>query len=461
VKKYKIGILAEKWSMVVVVIILIIGAALRVFLYGDLRLSIGTNDSSSYIYSSHVPLFSWEMFTGARLFTTNLVYKLASDQGCNPPIISSPAEGKEEFRVIQPCFDKIAILQNVLSILLWCVFAWVFSIKLNNHFAKILSAITILVFAFVPQIAEWDSILGSESLTFSLFALSLALLLEILFRFAKEGVQIQSGTKIWIAIYLIVFSLWVLVRDVNLSAVVITLGMIMILLFFEPFRHTRYLFVISFILISLLPIGIISTRQSPRLTLTLGHSFEQRIFPYPARVEFFKSFGMPELSSPTYEDWHKKKASTVYMLFLLSHPRFVVQTMFEYISYFTDAHLQPYYISPELPYRDVLITIGEFLHSKTSAVYLLDTIFVITLCLAAIKHRQPHLYAWSWFATWIYLVSGVSLFLNFFGDVSGSLRHIFPAVATFRLSVWLFMLILVDNMLDQKEKDCVVNEQVA
>lgn len=443
-------VLTKKWSTVIVVIILITGSIFRVFLYGDLRLSIGTMDSIAYINSSRVPLLSWQMFTGARLFTTNLVYKLANAESCGEPLISMPAAGEEEFRVIQPCFDKIAVLQNVLSILLWCVFAWAFADKLKSHFAKILSAIIILVFAFMPQIAEWDSVLGSESLTFSLFALSLALLLEILFRMTKEGVEIQNGTKAWIAIYLIVFALWVLVRDVNLSAVAITLGMILFLLSFKSFRRVRYPFVILFALVSLLVIGVISTKQSPRLTYTLGHSFESRIFPYPARVEFFRSFGMPDPSSPSYQDWHNKRASTAYMLFLASHPRFVALTMFEYLDYFTDAHLQPYYTSPELPYRNTLITIGEFLHSKTSAVYLLDTIFVLALGFAAIKRRQPHIYAWFWFTAWIYLVSGASLFLNFFGDVSGSLRHIFPAVAIFRLSVWLFMFIFIDGMLEQK-----------
>ena len=457
-EKNNMDMFTKKWSMIVVITILITGSIFRIFLYGDLRLSIGTMDSIAYINSSRVPLLSWEMFTGPRLFTTNLVYKMANDESCGEPVISMPAAGEEKIRVIQPCFGKIAVLQNVLSILLWCIFAWVFAAKLTSHFAKILSAIVILAFAFMPQIAEWDSVLGSESLTFSLFALSLAILLEILSRTVKEGGQIQRGTKIWIAIYLIVFTLWVLVRDVNLSAVVVTLGMIIILLTFRACRRAKYLLVISFTLITLLLIGIISTKQSPRLTYTLRHSFESRIFPYPARVDFFKSFGMPDPSSPDYADWHEKKASTTYMLFLASHPRFVALTMFEYLDYFTDAHLQPYYISPELPYRNTLITVGEFLHSKTSSVYLLDTIFFLVLCLAAIKRRQPRTYAWLWFTAWIYLVSGVSLFLNFFGDVSGSLRHIFPAVATFRLSVWLFMLIFIDEMLGRKED---INESTA
>src|SRR5215208_5081595 len=107
----------DKWLTVALLALIVVGAWLRGSLYGNLSLSIGNSDTPSYIDSSKASVFSEEIFTGRRLFTTNILYKLANDpQACPLPIISYPAEGKEGFREIQPCFDRIVLLQNWISI---------------------------------------------------------------------------------------------------------------------------------------------------------------------------------------------------------------------------------------------------------------------------------------------------------------------------------------------------------
>src|SRR5271157_863140 len=171
----------EKWQTITILALLAVGIWFRVSFYGDLRLSIGMNDTESYINSASAPLFSWQLFAGQRLFTTNLIYKLADNpQGCKLAKISYPTKGS--VRDIQPCFDKIALLQNLLSIFSWCYLAWTASRWLKNPFTKITSVILILAFAYTPQIAEWDSVLSSESLSVSLFVFAFALLQEIAFR---------------------------------------------------------------------------------------------------------------------------------------------------------------------------------------------------------------------------------------------------------------------------------------
>lgn len=443
------GRIARISNVLVVILILAGGAVLRSFMYGDLRLSIGTRDTISYISSSRAPLFSWGMFTGPRLFTTNLVYKMANGEGCELTAVSKPAEEAEEFRAIQPCFDRIALLQNMVSILCWSIFAWLFSRRLRNPFTKILSILLIQAFAFVPQIAEWDSVLGSESLTLSLLALSLGLLLELLSRITEEGAQLQPRTRFWLAAWALVFTLWVLVRDANLSAVPITIVMILVSLLFKPIRGSKPILATAALLFLLLVVGIVSTRQSPRTRFTLANSFNQYILPYPSRVAFFEKFGMPQSDTPEYQTWHEEKASMSYMLFLASHPGFVAQTMFNNIGYFTDAHTQHYYKSPELAYHGTLLTIGEFLHPKSSAVYLLDVVLFISICIAAIKRRGRDDSTWAWFAAWFFVTSAAGLLLNFFGDVSGALRHVFPSVAAFRLLFWLLPMIHMDLLLSQ------------
>ena len=180
----------EKWQTITILCLLALGIWFRISFYGDLRLSIGMDDTPGYIYSAKDPLLSWKSFTGIRLFTTNLLYKLADNADeCKLRIISP----KFNHRDIQPCFDKIVVLQSLLSIIGWCYLAWTTSRWLKNPFAKIISVVVILAFAFTPEIAEWDSLLSSELLSLSLFAIALALLMEIIFRVFYKNEPLNSA----------------------------------------------------------------------------------------------------------------------------------------------------------------------------------------------------------------------------------------------------------------------------
>ena len=107
--------IADRWTTIIILGILAMGIWFRATIYGDLRLSAGMSDTPSYINSSRAKLFSPQMFSGERLFTTNLLYKLANDPiRCPLTIIGNPSVGIELPRDIQPCFDKIAVLQNRL-----------------------------------------------------------------------------------------------------------------------------------------------------------------------------------------------------------------------------------------------------------------------------------------------------------------------------------------------------------
>ena len=141
--------------------IILIGGLIRGFAYGDLRLSIGNGETRSYVSSSIAPLFSWQSFAGKRLFTTNLIYKLANNlRLCKLTAISYPAGGLQVTPALQPCFGNIALLQNLLGIFGWCYLAWVTSRWLIHFPAKVGVVLLILFFGFTPQIAEWDTILS-------------------------------------------------------------------------------------------------------------------------------------------------------------------------------------------------------------------------------------------------------------------------------------------------------------
>jgi hypothetical protein len=46
------------------------------------------------------------------------------------------------------------------------------------------------------------------------------------------------------------------------------------------------------------------------------------------------------------------------------------------------------------------------------------------------------------------MYSAISLFISLFGDIDGTRRHIFPSVELFRLFLWIFLTVQVDQALE-------------
>lgn len=146
----------EQLAQIALLLFLLLSLGLmRARLYGNFGLSVGMPDTSSYIESPTVPLMSWQSFTGRRLFTMNLLYKIANDQrDCPLSTVSFPAAGEESIRSQQACFSKIAVIQNLLSIFSWCLLAWTISKWLSAPTYKVLGILITLTLALTPQIAE-------------------------------------------------------------------------------------------------------------------------------------------------------------------------------------------------------------------------------------------------------------------------------------------------------------------
>lgn len=431
----------------VILSVLLAGAWLRASWYGDLRLSVANAETASYINSSTAPLLSWKIFWSQRLFTTNVIYKLANDpQACPFTAYSTPAIGLTVLRAVQPCFDKIAFLHNALAIFGWCFLAWTIAKYLQTPAVKIVAAASIMMFGFTPQVAEWDSVLGPEPLSLSMFAIALALALEIVFRASVSEAPFQSGRdKGLLAGGIVLFLLWVFVRDVHLYAIPITLGLIGVLFFARRYRSAKPLAVSFAVLLFFFVIGFLAARDNMRATrYPLINSMDEYIWPHPARVEFFRRFGMPERDAPHYQDWADKHATAAYGLFLVTHPGFVAVTLWESYDLLTSDFLQPYFYTSDIRNREALVKIGEVFHPETALVYVLGPLLALTLLIHAIRLRTPALSAWTWLALWFFGIAAATFFLSYFGDTAGLRRHIMPSVEMFRLFIWVFLAPFLD-----------------
>ena len=370
----------KKYGIHVTTFIIIVGAImLRLYLYGDPRLSIGMSDTPSYVDSSRSPLFS---LTSRRLFTMNLMYKVfVGNNHCQLTSISHPAANLMNTRQLQNCFEKIALFQNLLSILGWSFLAWVVSRHLQSSFLKIFALVAILIFAFSPQIAEWDSILSSEALSMSLFSITFALLIEAAFLYSRSSSGTDKFLKYLVMTFLIIVFLWVFVRDANLYIAPVSLLLIILIMIRNRFKK-MLLWVVSIILAGIFVAGLISSIVSMRWQQSMRDTYRTSILAYPKSVDFIESLGAPNPNNSAFDQWFNNHAASTYMMFLAVHPRFVISNLFYYKQMFISDYLQPYFAAQEIKYRDSLVEIGEFFHPESGSFYLIDAILVV--CQASI-----------------------------------------------------------------------------
>lgn len=452
----------EKIVDLIILIILLIGSSFRANWYGDLRLSTVNAETTSYMTSAQSPAFSWASFAGKRLFTTNLIYKFATDlDKCQFLSYGKPGIGLEVERVIQPCFDKIVLLQNYLAIFGWCFLGWMLARQLKNPLVKVSAATVVMLFGFTPQIAEWDSLLSPESLSLSIFAIVLGVALELTLRTAKTTTPFATKSDKYLLVLLgMLFFLWVFVRDVHLYAIPIIIGLGVLLLFNKQFRKTKTLFITLALLTVVFIVGYISAKDSLRATrYPLMNSLDYYIWPYPARVDFFRNYGMPDKDAPSYFDspkyqaWADENASKAYAIFLVSHPGFVITTLWENMDLLTNDYTQPYFLTDDIKNHDAMLIIGEMVNPDSGVVYLLTLLIVIFYITQAASKRSPTLTAWAWLALLVYGIATATLFISYFGDTAGLRRHIMPSVEIIRLHLIIFIMPFFDLSLTENNQN--------
>ena len=99
------------------------------------------------------------------------------------------------------------------------------------------------------------------------------------------------------------------------------------------------------ILAALFVLGYTSAQASMRAThFPLVHSFEDYVLPFPARVSFSRGSACPGPPlRPAISTGWTKTARRTYTAFLISHPGFVVSTLWANLYDFRAEFTQPYF----------------------------------------------------------------------------------------------------------------------
>jgi hypothetical protein len=425
--------------------IILLAAVLRITLYGDPTVSIAGNDTLSYIESSQVPVFSSEMMTGRRLLTTNLLYKIFEPRdGYQILANGSIATAR---RVVQPGFTSIVITQLIFSILGWSLLALSVSENIKNPIMKIMSAVVIALFAFTPQMADWDGILMSESFTFSLFALQLAILTKLVFSIYKDpNLKISAYLIIWAIVYF----LWTFLRDTNLFASFVTIGMIVILFFSIRYRKSKPLYSVLVFLTVILAVGLITSGNSTRSLIQIINIYNDDLLRSPASVSTLKELGMPAPDSAEYQVWFQKNSTKTLIKFMLIHPGYpTVKIIRDFPNAFTEIK-QTYFKAPESAQaREPLMILGNALHPENTTSFLLDLLLLVGLLLLAVKNANETSRPWAWLGVWLFLTASITLIPTILGDTWALNRHALFSTMIYRLFMWVFTIVVMDVAIEQ------------
>jgi hypothetical protein len=243
------------------------------------------SDTPGYERTAHAAFFSWRFFAGERPFTVPLLYRLAAGDHA-----------------------RIAI-QLLLSTACWLTLAWAVQRSLKWQRLRPWGALVVLLFSLTPPVILWDTVLLSESVTLSLFALGVALALLL----------VRQPAWWLVAALLAVAGLWVFARDSN-AYVAACVGVVpLLLLARRGFRREKAAVALGFLAFA--AAGIASADSGARWWAPMWDVWTQRIEPSPAKLAYFKA----HLHG---RQWFDTQARSIYAGYLLSHPGYALAQPF-------------------------------------------------------------------------------------------------------------------------------------
>jgi hypothetical protein len=295
--------------------------------------------------------------------------------------------------------------------------------------------------------ADWDSILMSESFTFSLFALQLAVLTNLVFRIYRDP---DSNNSILTIIWAILFFAWTFLRDTNLFASLVTIGMIGFLFLSARYRKVRCLYWILALSLGILTLGFITSSTSTRSLIQMANIYKDDLLSSPARVTALEELGMPAPDSADYPAWFKQSASKTLIKFMFLHPGYPLQKIIrDFPSAFTEIK-QTYFKAPAYAEtRKLLMRIGNALHPESATPFLMDLLLMVGLLLLASRNTSGTIHPWAWLGLWLMLTASITIIPTILGDTWAINRHSLFSTTVYRLFMWIFSLVIMDIALEQ------------
>ncbi len=425
----------------------------RVVYYGRMDDSVAVQDTESYFQTAEKASFSLKFFEQPRSASYPLLIRLSNPTGeYELNHMSEPYFGTEPRLAVQPGTENVIRNQTILSIVCWIAFTVLIVSSLDGWFAKALASFLILGFGFVPQIADWDSILSSESMSISLFVLMLGLLVKVIPGGGKEG----PGSCLAAFGLLLASALWIFTRDTNCYFVLLEALVLIIASIITWWRKNGQRvssLLCGFFLIGLFVFHQGTMRVSERWLLPLFNNLTANVFPYEDRVEFFARNEMPVdeeilalTGSAEYNDileneklmhWARLYGLQTYQKFLLSMPLWSVLQVYENLDSFFEENRQPFFYGSKEQSPQWGVKPGNLLHPLSASVIVIDLLLLILTGIKAVRSGHGDDGRLFLLLLILFLGGGLMMSLSYLGEVRSIWRHVLGGVIALRLMMWL------------------------
>jgi len=460
--------MTKLWVVIAIVAVVVFLLFVRLTAYEPIGVSISTYDTNAFIAAGRISFLSPEFFTSDRPATIGLFYKLLEPgTGYRITALSSPAEDIYQAPAIQPGLERVAIAQGLLSISAWLLLAVVVARRLANPGLQILAVLLVLGFGFSPAIAEWDSVLLSEPVSLFFFVILLAISIELMPRLLTRSQRPNSWTSTFLVLWSIVSVLWVFARDTNAYLLLIVIAGLIAFLIMQWRRkitslpNTQALVFASLGLTLLFLVHNFTLQQSGRWINPFFNNILHNVLPFPDRVAFFESKGMPITdevwalrNSPGNEDgffqirelmaWTTAHGTSTYVRFLLAYPGWTLAKFFSGVEVAFSENRQPFFFPNEDRTTPAIQYVGDLFHPRSSSV--IWVVLIETAVYGWLALRKGQKGSISLFLMFSALFFGeiLMLFISIHGDALGIVRHTMGSVMPLRLSVWLLPPFILD-----------------
>ena len=375
--------------------------------------------------------------------------------------------------------DALYSLQIVFGAVAWLALAWEISRVPRHRTLRVATFWIVLLMALGPQVAQWNNLAGSESLSFSFGVIAVA---------AALG-WVRRPEQWWRAVVLVVASLlFALTRDANgqllaIAGVVVLLGVLARWLGHrgrsasaEPNRRRVRQSAVAVVGVALLTCGglsYLSSEHGERWMYPYWDTLRFRVLTHPDQLAWFVDRGLPvadlravgralaagnenPISLPTdqrfarLEAWTRSKGRSVYLEYLRTHPDWVLDGATAEFNHQISSRVVETYGSIwgyRAPPGGFLTDVVFVRVSWVCLVWLLGvTAALLGLAVRGLRERGP-----TADGTWIYawcssMVAVLVVFVAvWIADPYEGERHEIVAIIAFRLLLWLGTIFAVDR----------------
>jgi len=367
-------------------------------------------------------------------------------------------------------YAHFGVLQAVVGAVAWCILALTMSRLVEASWRSVVLGWAVLALATAPLVIQWDWSVLSESLSLSaeamIFAAGIWLVRGFSWpRLAAMGLAVLAyvgirDADIWdvaaVAVVLLIVGIHATIRGAALGPA----GVAQIIR--SRWNRTRRWLMVGLALLLASSLAQAGAYVSHRNVVNVEQALYIRVFPFPDRVTWFAGHGMPEagavdklaaqtppppkdtakvvgvdLSSSAWQPlqrWFDTRAESTYLLFLVTHPGYVLTAPFS---------------SPPLTYNNALgnlsfydpvhsypLSVGELIFAPNCVIVIVMFFLAASL---AFWRRVWGRHEWT-FLLVLGAVGLISMLLSWHGDGEEVTRHMVEGDVATRLGIMLMFL---------------------